>query len=63
MEWQPIESAPKDGTRILMWDTFSVFEGLWNGSWQTASLSTRAWVSHWMPLPPPPALGMPGGGK
>lgn len=63
-EWQPIENAPKDGTPILLWDGFSVFEGFNNWSledgkrhdrWQTAALEDRVWVSHWMPLPTPPA--------
>ena len=55
--WQPIETAPKDGTRLLLWDTFSVFEGLYNGSagWATIGLSSRPWVSCWQPLPEPPA--------
>lgn len=63
-EWRDISGAPKDGTHLLLWDGFAVFEGFNNwsmkdgkrfDSWQTISLSPRPWVSHWMPLPAPPA--------
>lgn len=59
-EWQPIETAPKDGTRILVpYPLRSGYEVLivkWNGcGWDSDSF----WMLHeeparWMPLPPPP---------
>lgn len=63
--WQPIESAPKDGTWILVIDnTFDGLEGAFvaqrarcfGGCWLTNSFGKRDVVraTHWMPLPTPP---------
>lgn len=61
LEWQPIETAPKDGTRILLGGTF------YSGAWEAMTGATMGpdidsddrrtgdWiVTHWLPLPPAP---------
>jgi hypothetical protein len=61
---KPIESAPRDGTTILVW---------WEGNYEQPSWGTAYWsdihngfatlegsginaddLTHWLPLPPPP---------
>jgi hypothetical protein len=55
-DWQPIESAPKDGTEVLVHDEGAVVIAWW-------SEEHAAWMEHgpmkpppqhWMPLPTPP---------
>lgn len=69
MEWRTIDSAPKDGTSILV----CVTHNTWDGEWETiqwvdwARDGVAIWPNyqhridipfpptHWMPLPNPPA--------
>ena len=59
--WQPIETAPKDGTRILLWleptriaMPFAWQDGRWMGDDYPLNMATP---THWMPIPPPPEGG------
>lgn len=57
-EWQPIETAPKDRTRLLLWGGNYCWLGFWNGrswSWDNGDYyDCLRDVTHWMPLPEPP---------
>lgn len=68
MEWQPIETAPKDGTQILLfWPYITQEGGVTTGHWYRAGEGVPdRWYSpivngyatpptHWMPLPSPPS--------
>lgn len=59
MDWQPIETAPKDGTNII------VYCPLPGSEYIVTARFIRVWVdsyegedifnpTHWMPLPEPP---------
>lgn len=61
--WQTIDTAPLDGTSVLLSCDGTVFEGEYhadaNGWWLANSDPTDYWdgqvfPTHWMPLPLPP---------
>jgi hypothetical protein len=59
IEWQPIETAPKDGTVVLLWDGEYVTQGThFGGMWLPhgeCDFAGPNWLpTHWMPLPEPP---------
>ena len=68
MEWKDIESAPRDGTAMLLACPYNgrvcFYIGGWHlglNIWAKGFFMTKifpdhmqGWFSHWMPLPPPP---------
>lgn len=58
MEWRDIDSAPKDGTEVLVTEVvYSPFVAYWSGTfkrWSAEGSHDYCSPTHWMPLPPPP---------
>ena len=67
MDWQPIETAPRDGTRFLVWwekDKYASivwwlkgYGAFTNGATDRCDTPVGfapSWFTHWMPLPAPP---------
>jgi len=54
--WLPIESAPRDGTRILVWAGGNQFVAYYHRSRSDWFIVANVPVSatHWRPLPTPP---------
>lgn len=52
-QWQPIESAPKDGTRLMLWDSRAGGYAV-TGAWVAGSADDHETITHWQPLPAPP---------
>jgi hypothetical protein len=71
MSWQPIETAPKDGTAVLLYSDGDCSVARFDGrNWQVqgdgqnavrymsdfgTEYLTHDWPTHWQPLPEPPA--------
>ncbi len=62
-QWQPIETAPKDGTAVLgkligsdIPIPVRMLHGNWVVSWDLHHLSEWDGPTHWMSLPNPPAI-------
>ena len=68
--WRPIESAPRDGTVIMLSRPFWTvpFVGRWTTSkhgegWHDDNVDEGPLLSpmtHWQPLPPPPTVSREG---
>ncbi|WP_424441089.1 DUF551 domain-containing protein [Parvibaculum sp.] len=59
-EWQPIETAPKDGTKILLTGPhdangrYMEVCGYWKDRFPVTWMDGHGEPTHWMPLPAPP---------
>ena len=61
-DWQPIETAPKDGTQVLVFRRAAPVKRMYGIDCRHPSQYGGAWVysrqreqpTHWMPLPSPP---------
>ena len=67
-EWKTIDSAPKDGAKILAsavgdgWSAYNIVWWRWHKNGKTGSWHTTGstWLpTHWMPLPAPPEADQP----
>lgn len=69
MDWQPIETAPKDGTAVLGFtperagyvatQSYEIihWSGWGGGVWENVTgYKPSCRFTHWMPLPKPPAI-------
>ena len=57
--WQPMETAPRDGTWILLWDELECLavSGYWDADvddWMTDVDLPYSILTYWLPLPPAP---------
>lgn len=56
--WQPIETAPKDGTKVLVYTEYGrTFVAAWWEDYDDWRYHYEGYVTkptHWMPLPEPP---------
>jgi hypothetical protein len=58
--WRDIASAPKDGTKILVCDRNEYPRRIWTArwwrdNWQNSAADILLCLTHWQPLPAPPA--------
>lgn len=67
MTWQPIETAPKDGTEVLVFGprqdgTYLAayqYDDWWvAGPWDERWTELLSPPTHWMPLPAPPEVAL-----
>jgi hypothetical protein len=57
-EWQPIETAPKDGRKMIFLLGPSGFPQVaYSNTWWTSGFSFENRPTHWMPIPSAPSAG------
>jgi hypothetical protein len=59
MTWQPIETAPKDGTEVLVFTELGATASFYSEPWWRDALGGRELIghfapTHWMPIPERP---------
>ena len=56
MDWQPIETAPRDGAAVLVYDENLTYEIAYRyrAEWRYGPKGYSCKPTHWMPLPAPP---------
>jgi hypothetical protein len=68
-QWRTIDSAPKDGTAVMVWGSWCslptpadrIIIASYDdsddegGDWYEVTEGCPFWPTHWRPLPPPPA--------
>lgn len=52
-QWQQIETAPKDGTRLMLWDSRAGGYAV-TGAWVAGSADDHETITHWQLLPAAP---------
>lgn len=58
-QWRGIETAPKDGSRVLLWSSYGFRIGEWHlgSGWLSLNYGQP---TYWMPLQPPGAVAVSG---
>lgn len=58
-DWQPIDTAPRLGARVLVWDRISgvLAAQYLMGAWYAHEIRQEVVPTHWQPLPAPPSEG------
>lgn len=59
VNWQPIETAPKDQSEILILQWKRIHHAQWGGDFHKTWIGVGGtgffdYATHWMPLPEPP---------
>ncbi len=60
MDWQPIETAPRDGTYLLGYDGEPIVIIAYESGWEygdnfiAGNVNEKPRPTHWIPLPAPP---------